>query len=315
MSELLSRVLHYAAGRHYVVTRQELRQELDLSAAQVDRLLHCGVFTAVRNGIFVVGSDVPSFAQLQRVACAVHPEVMLTGLCTASSWGIRRGARNDLEVLVPTGLEVAIPRARIRRSNQIDESDAVLTPDGLRVSTPARLLFDLADRVDRFALRSMHEDALNKELVTPEQVAAVADRLCGRGRPGSRMFRDVVLARPTDMPPVQSEDELVLAEALVAAGLPEPTRQHAVRLRSGRSVFLDLFIGPSLLDVEVDHSTWHAGLVDVHRDKSRDAEIRRLGIEPYRVTDHHVREELAATVALIAEYHAQRLALLRRGPG
>lgn len=314
MNETVSSVVRLAARRHHVVTREELFQELQLTSTQVNRLLSQGLLTPVRRGIFLVGSDVPSFAQLQRVACAVHPEVMLSGPGTAGFWGLRRAAREDLEVTVPTGLELTIPRARIRRSNCIAPTDAVLSPDGLRVTTPARLLFDLADRVDRFTLRSVHEDALNRELVTAEQIADIADRLCGRGRPGSQMFRDVVLARSPEAPPVQSEDELVLVEALVAAGLPEPARQHPVRLPNGRIVYLDVFIGESLVDVEVDHSTWHAGLVDVHRDKSRDAALRQLGIEPYRVTDHHVRHELAATVGLIADYHEHRLALLGRFP-
>jgi very-short-patch-repair endonuclease len=52
--------------------------------------------------------------------------------------------------------------------------------------------------------------------------------------------------------------------------------------------------------VEVDHVTWHGGLLDSTYDKRRDRQLRRLGVHVTRVTDDDVLHRLDATIADLA---------------
>ncbi len=61
-----------------------------------------------------------------------------------------------------------------------------------------------------------------------------------------------------------SELELELQEALIAAGLPPAVQQHPVVLPTGRMAYLDLAYPDCRLDIEIDHSEWHA-----HRQRRR----------------------------------------------
>ena len=62
--------------------------------------------------------------------------------------------------------------------------------------------------------------------------------------------------------------------------------------------------------VEVDHVTWHGGNRNSQRDKWRDRQLRRLGIDTMRVSDEDVREGLAGVTDDIAVVLRTRL----RGP-
>jgi len=213
---------------------------------------------------------------------------------------------------VPTGRRVDVPHARIRRSNRLTDVDMVEHLDGLRVTTPARTLFDQAASLDLFSLRSMAEDALNKELCTVGQLREVATRLAGRGRGGTDLFIRYLDDRPDDQAPAMSELEIRLADALRDAGLPVE-QQRKVILPTGRVVFLDLAIERSRLDIEVDHHEWHAGLVETQRDKTRDVQVARLRWQSLRFTDHDIERRIGAVVASVIEVDRWRSELLAAG--
>ena len=63
--------------------------------------------------------------------------------------------------------------------------------------------------------------------------------------------------------PTMSELELRFQEALVAAGLPAAEQQHPVTLPNGRTAYLDLAYPDERVDIEVDHTEWHATLTAV----------------------------------------------------
>ena len=62
----------------------------------------------------------------------------------------------------------------------------------------------------------------------------------------------------------------------------------------------------SRIDVEIDHSHWHAGAAATQRDKSRDNQVRLLSWEPMRFTEDDVARRLAASAELVASVHRQR---------
>lgn len=183
--------------------------------------------------------------------------------------------------------------------------------DGIVVTSPPRTLFDLASVLDADALESAIEQGIDRGMFGVPTLWGVARRLATRGRPGSTRFVDVLAGRPSWVKPVGSNHELVLARALVAAGLPEPVRQHPVMLGNGRTVHPDLCWPDVRLIVEVDHVTWHGGRIASTQDKRRDRQLRLRGWEVDRVTDADLRDAREVTVREVVELHALRTMAVR----
>jgi very-short-patch-repair endonuclease len=180
--------------------------------------------------------------------------------------------------------------------------------DGLRITTPARTLFDLGGVLDLEAHLSAVDDAYQRGLTTPTELREVFDELAGRGRRGSAALRDALAEIPPQSRPTMSGYELKLARALLAAGLPDPVRQHPVRLLDGSRVHLDLAYPDRRVAIEVDHSHWHAGLAATARDKARDVQLARVSWATLRFTDDDVDHRLAAAVGSIRDVYGRRAA-------
>jgi very-short-patch-repair endonuclease len=145
-------------------------------------------------------------------------------------------------------------------------------------------------------MSSITQDALNRRLCTPWSLGDVAERMIGQGRPGAAVFRTAIEGRVADRPPVGSHAELVLADAMEAAGLPI-TRQLPVRLPTGAPVRLDLAVAEVRFAIEVDDPAWHADAVAMQRDHARDLLLATDGWSVHRVTTEDVDERLRSTAA------------------
>jgi very-short-patch-repair endonuclease len=185
-----------------------------------------------------------------------------------------------------------------RRTNLLPEHHVLVLPNGMRVTTVARTIYDLGGILDAAAHRNVLTDAINRGIVTLAEVVAVGHEMAGRGRPGSRAHHRLAVSAPESVEGVMSEGELVLGDALRRAGIPV-VRQHAVRLPSGRQARLDLALPDCRLDIEVDHPTWHATPEALQSDHSRDNEMTLLEWEHVRFTSDDVGARLATCVAIV----------------
>lgn len=305
MSMIQHEIMRLAELRNGLVTKQQLLQ-LDLSHHQIARLLRSKFLQVARRNVYCTTAATRVMEQAT-VICLGAPLAVLSQHAAAEHWGFRRAIRGRLEISIPKGSRATCPRARVRRSTYLPESHVVCLSDGRRFTTPARTLFDLAAITDPATLRSMVEDALERRLTTYEALLEIEQELCGRGRPGSAVFRSVLGERGADTPPLMSENEIILEQALLAAGLPV-VRQHPIALSHGAVVHPDLALLGSRLALEVDHPEWHADAVSCQRDKSRDNELALVDWESRRFTDRDVKTRLVSSVALIRILHERRVA-------
>ena len=254
-----------------------------------------------------VASTVPppfDFLTRARAACLAVPEGVLSFSTAAALDGIRRVPKDWLDVTIPPDRLGRLAGVHFHRTNLLPSCDIRDRIDGLRMTAPARTLFDLASVLDGPALRSAVEDARKRGLVTDRELDAVGERMAGPGRPGSVMFREVV--NPLlGAPPVESHYESVVRDALVQAGL-EPVPQHRLRLPNGNVAFLDLALLDSHLDIEIDPDATHAGRVAT--DKARDIQVTLAGWVPLRFTDEDVNKRLRNIVGYVRAMHGQRAA-------
>lgn len=297
---------------HRLVTRPQLRHH-GLSDAQIRLRIAKGVLHPVIPGVFSLDPPSDDFITRAVALCLRCPDGFVSGAAAARYWGLRRGIPDLLEFTVaPRGQPRGVHWALLRYSNNRDPRDIFLTADGLRVSTPARAVFESAMRLDEFGLRSMVESGLGQHLFDLHVLEEVGSRLCQRGRHGSRLYRRVCEVAG-DRTPVDSEEELRLLDALHKAGISEAVPQQPVRLAGGFTVHLDVGIPTSRLGLEVDGPT-HDDPIAVHRDKARDRQVTIQGWHVLRVTTEEIRRMLRAVTAQVLAVHHQRLVQLGR-PG
>jgi hypothetical protein len=150
--------------------------------------------------------------------------------------------------------------------------------------------------VDDERLESIIEQVVHDGLATIPTLVATGLRLRERGRKGSARYGRVLQSRPAWLKPVDSDLELIVERAIIAAGLPRPLRQAPIRLHTGEVIRPDYFWPVERQVLEIDHVTWHGGKLDLTADKRRDRLLRRIGINSNRITDDDVRYRLASVI-------------------
>jgi len=239
-----------------------------------------------------------------------YPSGFLSGAASAHYQGMRRGIPDFYEFTVPEAScrPCGVQFALFHYSSFIPPSHIEDKLDGIRVSTPARAVFENASRLDAFALRSMIQAGLERKLFTREDLLEMGKEMRSPGRAGSKLYSHVVGVIPDEVP-VDSEEELLLLEALRTAGLPEIVTQYPLKLANGGKAYLDLGVPSARLDVEVDGPE-HDTVVAAHRDKSRDAQVAVVGWQTMRFPTKQVRNQLRIVTAQIVAATHSRMKLL-----
>jgi hypothetical protein len=186
----------------------------------------------------------------------------------------------------------------------LDPVDLIQRNDGIRLTSPPRVAFDMAACLTDAALLALIEEILRFELSSYPTLAAAGRRLREHGRTGSARFGRVLESRPAWRKPPGSALEVRVGRAAVAAGLPRPERNPPIRLLTGHVIHPGFFWRPQLVVTEVDHVTWHGGGRDGAYDKWR--QLARLGILPLRITDEDVKHRLPAAIQDLATILRQR---------
>ena len=236
--------------------------------------------------------------QLMMAACLRSPDAVIARTTAAKQWKFRNLPADDGEVhvLVPHGRSPVMPGVVVHRSRRIDSVDVVRLSSGLRLTSPARTLFDCADLLGRKRSSSILEQIINDGKGGLVTHVSTFNRLGKPGRPGTRTMAAVVAARPAWRAAVQSELELRVLNELERQGVPAPVVQMWVELPSGGLIRLDFAWPNPRVDLEVDHPFWHAGADASHRDKTRDRKLGTIGWQTLRVTDLDVSGGLREAV-------------------
>lgn len=252
------------------VKRKQL-PAMGLGAKAIDYRIKIGRLIPVYTGVYAVG-HLPTLpldrAYAARLACG--EEAVLSHGSAATLYGIYRIWDLPFEVIVPTAkrrTDIRIHRARLAVAE-------VSVKDGLRVTSPARTLFDIEPRLtDRQLRRAFNLLRLDHGL-RPAQLQAFAGRarrlqpLAGTRRGATR-----------------SELERKFDAFCKRFGLAEPLLNHKI---NGREV--DAFFPVERLIVEIDGRETHSGPVSFEEDRDRDASMLALDLPTVRVTEERIDE-------------------------
>jgi very-short-patch-repair endonuclease len=161
---------------------------------------------------------------------------------------------------------------------------------GIRITTPAQTLIDVAPDWDRSRLEQAIGDADLRRLVTLEALRTAATKA---GNPGAalRAVIDRVTFRVT-----QSELEREFLRLVGRAGLPLPETQQ----RFGKTR-VDFYWPELQLVVETDGGQFHASAIQQLADRRRDQQHIRAGRTPLRITHWQVFKDPGETTALLVD--------------
>lgn len=281
-----------ASAQHGVVARRQL-VALGLGRRAIEGLLARGRLHAVHRGVYLVGHRAaPPAAREMAVLLSVGAGAALSHGSAAARLGLRTRAPRIIDVTVERRTPTVGDGFRVHRTVLLEPRD-VVHRDGLRMTSPARTVLDLAARLDDRALSWAVEDAIAATLLAEGDLREVLAR--HRGRRGAARLRRSLdeLTGPPAL--TRSEAERRLHDLIRNAALPRPRANITVR---GWSV--DLYWPASGLVVEVDGFAYHGGRTAFERDRRKDAALQAAGLRVARLSWRQITGEPLAVVALLA---------------
>jgi hypothetical protein len=222
-------------------------------------------------------TDVSSVFERCRALSLVLPEVAVFSGMTAAQlcgWQLPRGVADlPLDITVRPGWAVA--RAGVRCHRRPLDASEVLDFDGLRLTSGARTLADLAADWSLVDLVVMGDAALRARHCTLSQLAKLA---AGAGNRGVRNLRRALRLFDGRS---ESAPETQLRLCIVLSGLPAPTPQALLRdLLGGWLARVDLLGADGKSVFEYD-GAWHGEPARHNNDVRRWRTLHEHGFKVY----------------------------------
>lgn len=273
MTDVINRLIASIAFRqHGNITRWQLL-DLGLSSSGITHRVKIGLLHPVFRGVYAVGS--PPQTPVQRAAASVLASGLhgaLAGGSAMSAWGFWRRWEEPFEVALLEG-DRRTPGIRLHRPRNLTRRD-VRIQLGIRVTSPARTMLDIAARrTDRQYKRDVN-NALHSHILT---AGAIVDLLVRNPHhPAAKRLSYFVT---TDGGPTQSDWEREFPAFCLAQHLPPPVM--ALR-RSGHTPDAAL---PGLgIVFELDSWEYHSTRLDFETDRDRDVDYMVDNLLPIRIT-------------------------------
>lgn len=258
-----------------------------------------GRLLPVYPGVYAVGHRALSTRGQRRAALlSAGPDAALSHATALAHHGVADLRDRRTHVLVPRGSCGPRRQFVLHRTVLLDDRD-VVTVDGLRCTTVARTLIDLAGTAGEAALAFACRKA---EYARVLDVTAIGHTLARMRRaPGTAALRRVLAPAGIDGAILETRLEQRALDLLLAAGLPMPVTQQRFDLRPDhRAVRVDLWYPDARLVIEVDGP--HHGLpLQRELDAARDTAFRRRGIDVIRITSRELDADPHAAAARVLQ--------------
>ncbi len=167
--------------------------------------------------------------------------------------------------------------------------DLIMLPQtkrsGVKTATLEIALASLAANTSRQHLDELADEALRRGLTTLARVETAFGLLARRGRPGSRLLRQICTDRSIDPGVPLSGWSRQVADKLVRSGLPRPVMEHRVMSSELKLVAqVDLAYPIKCYAIELDSLQFHLNAAAFEVDRRRDADLAQLGWRVSRFT-------------------------------
>jgi hypothetical protein len=286
-----SLIARLAARQHGVVARRQLL-DLGVTVAAIEHRLADGRLIRIHTGVYAVGHArlTPNGRRLAAVI-ALGPAAVLSHRSAAALHGIRSTNRGAHDVTVPGGSR------RHRRGITVHASATLTAADievieGIRVTTIARTLLDLAAVIDGLGVRRAYESAERLDLLDLNAL----DDLISRN-PGHRGLKHLLPLLEYDPGPAartRSELERVFLDLCRGRGWPMPDVNAWL---CGYEV--DMYWPEAALVVELDGHAFHRTARQTERDHIKSAELEAAAFRVIRLTHSMLTSRRGWVIAAI----------------
>jgi very-short-patch-repair endonuclease len=271
-----------ADRQHGVVARWQLLAA-GMSHRAISRSLAAGRLRPLLRGVYAVGHAVVSPDGWRQAALLACREGSVLGHRTACmKWSLRSGDVFPLSVIVPGDRGRKHQRIETRRM-KLDRRDWMVF-DGLRVTTPARTIVDMAGELNGKEMRLLVERAQDLRRFKARQIEQVLER--NPRRSGSRPLLNLIALLKPDQDRAKSYLERLFLKLVRQAGLPRPEVNVKIEGRER-----DFVWRKERLVIEVDGYAFHSSKRAIARDKKRDRELTAALWRPARFTYEEVAFE------------------------
>jgi predicted transcriptional regulator of viral defense system len=273
------RVATLAARQHGILSIADLRR-LGMPKQSIDYRLRIGRLHPIHRGVYAVGhSNLSDNALFIAAVLAIGADAALSHLSSAALLEFRAFNRNQgtwVDVTVPRRVK---PRLGIRlHTVRALPPEDVTTRHGIRTTTPARTLIDLADVLTEKQLKRAVHEAEVQRLITPDQLA---ERLSpAQGRRGAARLAAIIALGPA---PTRSELEDATLDFLHRHGFPHPLTNATV---AGEEV--DFSFPGTRVVIEADGYRYHGTNIRHQADRRKQARLEAAGFHVLRVDWHQV---------------------------
>jgi very-short-patch-repair endonuclease len=261
-----------AAKQQGHVTYQQLI-ELGLTRSAIDVRVKKGQLIRVHRGVYAVGHPRPEgIARAAAAVLACGPDAVLSHFSAAALW--------DLGTRWPTIHEVTVPYKRrpsgiwVHVCPTLERND-IRKHRGIRLTSPARALLDVAPRQTDAGRQRAVSQAILSKLMRPDQLEATLNRY--PQHPGASLLR-----HPPD--PTRSEFERRFPLFCKRYNLPTPRMNAQV---AGFEVDA-LFVAERVI-VELDSWQFHQDRRSFERDRERDAATLEARHATIRLTSERLK--------------------------
>lgn len=270
---MIDRLIADVAAKQYGnVTRKQLFG-LGLTPNDIRYRIRVGRLYPVFRGVYAVG--LPARLPLQRAAAAVlacGPHATLAGGSSMTGWGFWRHWDQPFEVALTEG-DRHIPGIRIHRPRNLSPED-IRTQLGIRMTSPARALLDIAPRRNDRQYRRDVNNALHSPYLTKGAIVDLIER-----HPRHPATPRLSWFVTTKGGPTRSDWERMLPAFCAKQGLPEPVMAIRQGARTPDASWPQLGVV-----LELDSWEYHQTRVDFETDRGRDLDYQALGLQPVRLT-------------------------------
>jgi hypothetical protein len=294
-----ARATSIAAGQEGLLTHSQLSC-CGYSKDEICHLVDAGHLRRLERALYAVaGAPETERQAILAAVLAAGPHAAASDECAANLWGLPGFAGGPV-VSTPHACDHYFSLGQLHQSRLLPEAHVVVL-NGIRVTCPARTLFDLAAHIGFKRLERAANTALAKRLVTVVALRRMLTELGKRGRSGTRAFRLLVekLERARGHPESGLEGDFLAL--VIDNGLPEPRLQVEMFDDDGFIARVDSLWGPQLVIAEVDSDWLHTAPLDVESDELRDKRLRALGYEIVRFSEHQVHRQPQYVVRVLRE--------------
>ncbi|MGO9498527.1 MAG: DUF559 domain-containing protein [Solirubrobacteraceae bacterium] len=240
--------------------------------------------------VYLLGAAPPTpVAQARAAALACGPDAVVSHRSAACLFSLLPETTGDVDITIPGRNQAPRPGIRRHRVKSLPRHH-VTNVNGIRVTSIARTICDLAATESPHATEQAFQEALYREIVTDQALKAVIDR--EPRRRGAAVIRSLI----SDPRLTRSERERRLLKLIEQAGLPKPLTN--VPLNGYKA---DVFWPQYNLIVEFDGWQAHGHRQAFESNRKRDQIMLAKGMSTLRVTDRQLTNEPIALVGRIAQ--------------